>query len=1732
MRTTRLIRLLFLCLNLFPAYALAQDYVYAVGNTPFGVNIPIENGFINVANGNLHMEFPFATHKQRGALSLNERLVYDSRIWRILPPTSTTIYYGFFPSNIPDAPDTQGGWRFVTSGEAGITTLTDVGKSIPCGDNGGYTTRTHTSFAWTDPSGTSHPFDAGWTTMYSDCNITPVSESSSGWATDASGYSIKVSGMNDAAPDSITVWDNDGNIVNRNTMPSVIDRYGNYFSLDSSGNLIDTLGRIPVIATQNGNVTYYDVLAPNGPINNSGTRVRYTVTTSPVTISTHFNQSAVSEWEGTFYPVQSIQLPDGTSYSFTYDTYGEMTSITLPTGGVINYGWTNYQDSYNNINRWLTSRTVGSNSAMTFTPSVITQCASNGTGCQEKVVVHKPSGDETSYELTLNNGAWNTKVDAYTGPVSGTPPISITNTYSFQCSGCDSSYITKSSSVTTLSNGLQSQQQYVYDSPSLGKPTKVKEWDYFTGSPSQTPTRETDYVYTGFDLSQATVFNNGVQTTQTTYDYTTSAATTSGISQHGTVNAGGPYLLKVTQWLNGGTSPYTTYGMDDTGMVISVIDPKQNPATSISYQCGNSLPYQVTNPLGHVTTYGYDCNSGAITSVKDPNDAAANRAGTTYQYEGGAGRVQSISYPNGGQKSYSYPSTVEVDTSVIATPDPTITSQDIVDSFGRPYQHIQAGISTETTYDANGRVSCMSNPHYSNPSSTDGTTCITIYDGLDRPKTQIQPDGNTLTWSYSGNTVISSDEATHSWQRTSDAFGRLTKVIEPNGAETDYSYNLWTTKVSQMGIVGSETTRADRTFTTDSLGRTVNVTEPESGTTTYGYDNNGNLTTKTDARGISTTYSYDTLNRLTDVNYSNGTPGRHYGYDFTSSWMGPQYNTIGRLSQSFSATDPNYAGSVPSPASPYNWSDELYSYDAVGRVVRIGTAFPSESGHAAHETDIAYDLAGNMTALRYPDGRFITQGFDGNDRLQNVTYDNWNGQHVGYTYAAGFTYTPAGAQTEVNYGDNVYIHTPYNNRQQMCQVWSSGSKGWIDTHIYYGSEVFCNNTPGNNGNISEIKDWKNPNRTKYFGYDNLNRLSSFNTGGASQNYGYDSFGNLTQSGTQNFQVNYDTNNRISSGGFGYDAIGNLAQTNVAGINSSYAFDGAGRMINFNSGTEYYTYDGNGNRVRKDVNGTYTEYQYLNGQPIAERHSDGTWSDYIYANGQKIAKADTFDKALRLSGTSTGAGGYSWFHLNGDGGLAGYIIQSGDMLYLRDFQSGPINGAVAINMADGTNIGGLTDQDGYPAGADSFTGDWHLRRIDLTPMAGHTIGQVFFGATYNQNGDWQESFADAALFGADGTVHPLYTGQPTANVSLTWQSNMTNLSADVASYGTFQNTFYYISDQVGSTRMIMNGGSNGWPVGQEEYYPFGQKANNNSSAAQNAYLFTGLEHDGESGLDHATFRQYSSAQGRWISPDPYSGSYDFTNPQSFNRYSYVGNSPLAAIDPTGLSPEGGSSNPAGGCIGAVALGGQNPVADVGCIASFLNNWFRGLFGLLGGPSFNGSLTPRPSGAIWDEHGGFNAKPYSSIAGMIGDVDGLYSPGCEFGACGGGFTQGAGNSITVLASPSFGLAYFVNDLINRIHLPYADASDPNHRLFGTHYCGPGGGGGTTSGLDQLCAAHDACYRANGVSAIDNLNPFTSGSAMGGCDRLLCAELSNYSPKNRPEAIGKSQIQQVFGCGYINK
>ncbi|HET8669061.1 MAG TPA: RHS repeat-associated core domain-containing protein [Candidatus Saccharimonadales bacterium] len=73
-----------------------------------------------------------------------------------------------------------------------------------------------------------------------------------------------------------------------------------------------------------------------------------------------------------------------------------------------------------------------------------------------------------------------------------------------------------------------------------------------------------------------------------------------------------------------------------------------------------------------------------------------------------------------------------------------------------------------------------------------------------------------------------------------------------------------------------------------------------------------------------------------------------------------------------------------------------------------------------------------------------------------------------------------------------------------------------------------------------------------------------------------------------------------------------------------------------------------------------------------------------------------------------------------------------------------------------------------------------------------------------------------------------------------------------------------------------------------------ETNRSSNEAFQPRKFTTYERD-SIGSDDAMHRRYNRWWSRFEQPDPYDGSYDLSDPQSFNRYSYVKNDPVNFVD---------------------------------------------------------------------------------------------------------------------------------------------------------------------------------------------------------------------------------------------
>lgn len=122
------------------------------------------------------------------------------------------------------------------------------------------------------------------------------------------------------------------------------------------------------------------------------------------------------------------------------------------------------------------------------------------------------------------------------------------------------------------------------------------------------------------------------------------------------------------------------------------------------------------------------------------------------------------------------------------------------------------------------------------------------------------------------------------------------------------------------------------------------------------------------------------------------------------------------------------------------------------------------------------------------------------------------------------------------------------------------------------------------------------------------------------------------------------------------------------------------------------------------------------------------------------------------------------------------------------------------------------------------------------------------------------------------------------------------------------TNYVTFDTLGSTRLVTNGA--GQVVARHDYLPFGDEIyglGGRTSAQGFAQpdtirqRFTGYEKDTESGLDFAQARYYGKGLGRFTGVDPLLESAKIGIPQSWNRYSYCVNNPVNLIDPSGLDP---------------------------------------------------------------------------------------------------------------------------------------------------------------------------------------------------------------------------------------
>ena len=501
------------------------------------------------------------------------------------------------------------------------------------------------------------------------------------------------------------------------------------------------------------------------------------------------------------------------------------------------------------------------------------------------------------------------------------------------------------------------------------------------------------------------------------------------------------------------------------------------------------------------------------------------------------------------------------------------------------------GIRTANTYDANGNLvrsyiidsmdgTCMMDSHQSY--TADGNHVATKTDAR----------GKVVTY------------------ETDLAKDTLTKVTDPNGQSVNYTYD------SRMRVIGTNATADGKnykntyTYEKDRLKTVAHNTTSDTPDVTYtfDYDEFGNpKTVKVGNQVLSTNVYTDTGDRtLMRVEYGNGGKVNYTRDDFRRV-TGISYDN---------ATKPRFTyGYGANGQAAYVRDSELNrtvwtEYDTSERPTRVHVlegATSSSVGTPKYVNEVKYDQFGNVEKIvervNNQEGTQITYYYyDDENRVTEIICDEGD-RTIGYTYdVIGRIATRTANGWKTSYPTTYQYLAPENGDsiQTTPLVQSITQNGQNFSYTY-----------DNVGNITSVT--RNGLTTTYV-YDKLGQLIRENDPHANKTtvYNYDRGGNILScveyayttgtlgAATQTTAYTYGDSNwkdkvtAIGGKTITYDAIGN-----------PLTYDGwtftwkAGRMLAsmVKSGTNaQFTYDHNGLRIKKVVNGVTTNYT-LNGKNV-------------------------------------------------------------------------------------------------------------------------------------------------------------------------------------------------------------------------------------------------------------------------------------------------------------------------------------------------------------------------------------------------------------------------------------------------------------------------------------------------------------------------------------------------------
>jgi RHS repeat-associated protein len=933
----------------------------------------------------------------------------------------------------------------------------------------------------------------------------------------------------------------------------------------------------------------------------------------------------------------------------------------------------------------------------------------------------------------------------------------------------------------------------------------------------------------------------------------------------------------VTQQLSydwgAGTPPLATKLLSSTSV-------PRGSWNSTSQKCvpavGNGIPCytKTTDPAGNTTAatyFTYDAN-GHLLTKQELVTSPSTYLTTTYGYTNGV--LTSITEPNSANTQFSN----FVCNGVLPT---TITYDPSTGLSKSLAWNCDGGVLTSTT-DDNGKatnygyidsVSGVADPFWRVTSVTDPLANVTNTHYVAATSTTAATQESVLTFNSNNSTV---DDLL-----TFDSLGRV-HVSQQKQSPTSSNYDSVETDYDIMGrpylVTVPYSNTAGATCPTpcpstqtvyDVLNRPTSVTDGGGGSTTTQYLSNDVLTTVGPAPAAENMKSrqvqYDGLGRVTSVCEILATGGSSCGQSTTASG----YKT------SYGYSTPSAGGSQM--VVTQGAQTRTYVYDALGRTTSVQTP---EAGTVTEVYDSTSDLCGAGAWTSNGDliktvasGRCVEYRYDGLHRMTD-SCSSVSGSYckrVRYdALSKGIQSAPTGyvannivgrlmeAETDAGCGppgcglstDEWFSYDP-NGR--VTDVWESTphSGGYYHTTVAY---------------------WAN---------GALQSLSGI-PGYGSMSYGLDGEGRLATAQQGTTKVVCDsTCSASSSTTFTPGGQPNVVKIGGTSDNDTYTYDpNTGRISNFT-----FTV---GSTPKSFAGGlTWNQNGMLRQLAITDGFNAGGTQTCTYGTST-VMGYDDLGRLLSANCGSIWSQSYSYDQY-GNITKAGSISWACASCYNTNNQ---------YNLTLSPSIS--YDLDGNLLNDTFFRYTWDVygHVSSIAPTSGSTTcgSSGVTCLTYDANGNAVETnvagvFSEILYSPVGKTA--IMSGQTTSSARFPLPAGET--LTETGSSGS--NRYFWHKDWLGSVRFASTLGNRS-SYFDRAYAPFGESYDNfgNTSGLD----FTGDTQDIVAGLFDTPNREYHPTQGRWISPDPAGlGAVDITNPQSWNRYSYVLNNPLANIDPLGL-----------------------------------------------------------------------------------------------------------------------------------------------------------------------------------------------------------------------------------------